>query len=230
MTRPKNNVARLAADAAALVRIASPADWPGGFAVVADRLPGRTCGVAVGAGRGLATLYKLRPGVHAVVVDPWKFCRDPDTPTTAEVVILEATTLHEAAHALTSGETTPESVDELLSGAGDAIPAYSPAKIARHHNPRWAAALWILAGRASGFRPRLRAALLAYVAADVARYGYAADELARVVVGVEADAPLRAKLAVGGAWDTLLCARLPDEQTRANAIVAAGVEHGSAEG
>lgn len=217
------NADRLAANAAALVRVAAPNDWPGGFAVVADRLPGRTVGVAVGAGRGVATLYRLRPGVHAVVVDPWKVCRDVATPTAAEVVALEATALHEAAHALTNPDTTPEHAGTLLDDMAEVVPTYTPAKVAEHHGPRWAAALWVLAERALAVRPRSRAELMARVAVDVARYGYTPATLATLVAGVEPGAGLRDMLEPGGPADTLLCARLPDESTRAETIVAAGV-------
>jgi hypothetical protein len=53
-----------------------------------------------------------------------------------------------------------------------------------------------------------------------------AADLERLAAGVAPDAPLAAQLVSGGLWDTLLAARLPDDETRAAAIVAAGVPCG----
>ena len=156
MNRPHlhRNAERLAADAAALVRMASPADWPGGFAVIPERLPPRVLGLTCGAGAGVATFYRLRPGKRAVLVDVWKFVSDLDAPTLAEVARFECTALHEAAHALIEPEATPATVETLVGTAMGKVVEYPAAKIARHHSPRWAVARVPTCGARSWRMPR----------------------------------------------------------------------------
>jgi len=223
MRHAPGNVPRLVDDAAALVRVASPNDWPGGFVVVADRLPPRIAALACGDGRGLAELYGCREGAACVVVDVWKRAANPEAPTLAEVASLEALSCHEAAHTLTTGTATAEAVDKLLSTADRDVAAYSPETVARQHGPRWAMAFWLLVNRAAAYRPRSGAVMVEGVAIELGHYGYPRHELVRLAGGVSADEPLRERLAVGGDWDALLSARLPDESTRAAAIVAAGI-------
>lgn len=223
MTPPTATVERLAADAAALVRVASPHDWLEGFVVVADRLPGRVVALAIGAGGGLASLYDTRGGGRGVVVDAWKLSRG-HADTTRLSVAVEASTLHEAAHVLTAtADATPERAAELLEGAGEAVEAISPEHVARQHCPRWAASLWVLATRATQYRPRTAVEILARVARDLAHYGYARADLDRVCAGITHDEPLAPRMTAGGLWESLLVARLPDESARAAAIVASGV-------
>lgn len=224
------NVERITLDAAALVRAASPEDWPGGFAVVAEHLPRGIIALACGSGRGVAELYRLRPGVRAVLVDVSKVAKDVAAPTAAETAAIECTTLHEAAHCLTTPEDAgAEDVGRLLHTAGDDVLAYPPERIARGHDPRWAMAFWLLVNRAAEYR-RTGRAMVEHVAGELALYGYPRPDLERLAVGVEPDEPLAGRLAVGGVWDTLLCDQLPSIEQRANAIVAAGVSCGDTKG
>lgn len=220
------NVARLTADAAALVRAASPRDWPGGFRVIPERLPRGIVALACGAGAGVAALYRFRPGVCGVLVDPGKLVADLAAPTLAETTAFESVTLHEAAHTLVAVDAAPDTVDTLLSTAGPDVAAYAPEQVARQHNPRWAMAWWILTDRAARYR-RTGAIMRDHAAASLGLYGFARADLEQMARGVEPDEPLRARLAAGGLWDTLLSARLPDEHTRAGAIVAAGLARGA---
>lgn len=224
------NVARLANDAAALVRAASPGDWPGGFVVVADRLPRGVCGLAFGSGEGLASVYRVRLAVRAVLVDPWKVAANPEAPTRAEVARFEAIALHEAAHTLTMAAVDAERVVARLNELHNAPAGYSAATLADAHPPRWAMGYWLLASRAANYRVATRALLLDAAARDVALYGYQRAALEQLASGVATDEPLAARLVAGGAWDTLLSARLPDDEQRAAAIVAAGVAQGGKEG
>lgn len=225
MSPPRNEtVDRVTLGAAALVRATSPNDWPGGFAVVPDRLPRGIVALSVGTGRGLAELYRLRPGVRAVLVDVWKVAANVHEPTPAEVVAIECTTLHEAAHALTTKQDGgAESVDRALADAGDTVAGYSATRVATGHGPRWAMAFWLLVNRAAKYRPRMGRVMVDHAAAELKLYGYDRLDLERLAAGVEPDQPLADRLAAGGAWDTLLCDRLPSIEQRANAIVAAGV-------
>ena len=232
MMPPRNaNVERVALDAAALVRAASPGDWPGGFVVVPDRLPTGIIALAFGAGAGLAELYRLRPGTRAVLIDVWKLSTDDmDAPSVAEVAAIECVALHEAAHCLTTPEDAGgEHVGKLLHTAGDDVLAYPPERIARGHEPRWAMAFWLLVNRAAEYRRHGRA-MVEHVAGELALYGYPRPDLERLAVGVQPDDPLADRLAVGGVWDTLLCDQLPSIEQRANAIVAAGVSRGERKG
>lgn len=211
MTPPPATAERLALDAAALVRAASPNDWPGGFVVIPDRLPGRVLAVAVGTGRGVGELYGVRGGRPVVVVDVEKLATRAQTPAVA----VESSTLHEAAHTLTAtADATVDEADELVAGVGGNVETISPQRVARQHCPRWAAALWLLTERAAAYRPRTGDAIRERVAEDLARYGYQPADLERLAAGVTADEPLAERLAVGGAWQSLLVARLPDETTR----------------
>jgi hypothetical protein len=219
------SVDRLVLNAAALVRAACPGDWPGGFVVVPERLPPRIHGMSCGTGAEVAELYRLRPGVRAVLVDVWKLATDPADATPVEVVRVERLALHEAAHAMvaTPKGYKPDAVDGALSGAGEAVPAYPAEAVAAQHGPRWAMAFWLMGHRAAAYRPYTGEILRRTVAAEVEVYGYPPADLEQLARGVEPDTPLAARLVKGGVWDALLCSRLPDEQTRAVAIVAAGV-------
>lgn len=225
-----DHAGRLAADCAALLRVASPEDWPGGFVVIPERLPGTMRGCAIGAGAGLAELYGYRPGHHAVLLDVGRCVADLEAPRPVELAVVEAIALHEAAHALTSADTTPDKIAELLANARVDVPAYSPERVAQQHAPTWAMALWLLMERALNYRPTRRDAVRSLVVADVQRYGYPADELERLAAGVAVDVPLRGQLVAGGAWDTLVSMRLPNQEQRANAIVAAGISRGERRG
>jgi hypothetical protein len=219
------SVDRLVLNAAALVRVASPGDWPGGFVVVPERLPAGIHGLACGTGAEVAELYRLRPGVRAVLVDVWKLATDPADATPAEVVRVERLALHEAAHAMvaTPKGYNPDAVDGALVAAGDTVLAYPAEKVAAQHGPRWAMAFWLLGHRAAAYRAHTGEQLRRTVRYELQVYGYPPADLEQLARGVDGDTPLAARLAKGGAWDALLCSRLPDEQTRAVAIVAAGV-------
>lgn len=228
---PQNaNVERLARDAAALVRVASPADWPSGFVVLADRLPSGVVGLAFGTGEGLATVYGVRIASQAVLVDPWKLVGNIDTPTTFEVAEFEAVALHEAAHTLTLGAVDPQSVAARLDQLNGQRATYPAQTLASVHTPRWAMAFWLLASRGTNYRRNTGRHMLEAVARDVALYGYQRADLERLAAEVAADEPLAERLADGGAFAALLADRLPDESTRTNAIVARGVPRGGKEG
>ena len=224
------SVETLAGNASALVRVSSPHDWPGGFVVIADRLPPGVCGMAFGSGEGLANVYRIRTAARAVLVDPWKLSRDPTSPTTAEVARFESVALHEAAHALTLPAVEQQRVATRLDELTAKPAGYSATALAVAHPPRWAMAFWLLASRAANYRRTTGALLLDATARDVAVYGYQRADLEQLARGVDPGEPLATKLAAGGAWDALLTARLPDESTRTNAIVAAGVARGETEG
>ena len=222
MIKPPPAIERALADAAALVRVSSPMDWPDGFVVEAERLRGMR-GVSVGGGRGLAAAYGRRGGVAMVLIDVWQCFADVATPTGWELARLEALVCHEAAHALLSPDASPDHIEKLLDGAGDAVPAYTPETVARHHGPTWAAALWLLADRGAGFRRRWGHWLRAAAGQHLTRYGFPPDGVARATRGADLATPLRRLLAAGGPAETVLAGQLPDEQTRAAAIVAAGI-------
>lgn len=225
----RQSVDQLVRDAAALVRVASPNDWPGGFVVVNDTLPAGIVALACGAGRGMAEHYRLRPGVHAVVVDVAKRVADLATPLPHERLWLERTALHEAAHTLTTHEATADRVEQLMTTAGDDVPAYAADTIARHHCPRWAMAFWLLVNRAAQYR-REGKRLVDHAVIELGMYGYGRGDLERIAAGVDPDAALGERLADGGVWGTLLCDQLPSIEQRANAIVAAGVSRGEKDG
>jgi hypothetical protein len=222
------SVQRLANNAAALVRAAAPGEWPRGFVVVPDRLPPRINGLACGDGAAVAQVYRLRPGVCAVLVDVWKLAADLEAPTPIEWARVERAALHEAAHTLVASPTryAVEAVDAALMDAGTTVMEYPAHTVAAQHCPRWAMAFWLLAHRAAEYRPRWGDMLCRHVRLELQAYGYPAADLERLAAGVAPDAPLAAQLVSGGLWDTLLAARLPDDETRAAAIVAAGVPCG----
>jgi hypothetical protein len=198
--------------------------------VVADRLPRGVCGLAFGSGEGLARVYRVRLAARAVLLDPWKVAANPEAPTATEVVRFEAIALHEAAHTLTMEPVDAERVAARLDELGTAPAGYSAATLAGLHPPRWAVAYWLLASRAANYRRGTGALLLDAAARDVALYGYQRADLEQLARGVVADEPLAARLVEGGAWDTLLSDRLPDESTRATAIVAGGIARKETEG
>ena len=211
-------------DAAALVKVAAPHDWPGGFVVVADRLPPRIRGLSVGCGDHLAATYGCRPGVRGVLVDVAQIVAVPHAPTRVELATLDAIVCHEAAHALTMDpKGTPEAVEALLDATGTAVGGYDAGQVARQHCPRWAAAFWLLAERAGRFRGHRAATMLAIVAEQLAVYGYAAGDVERVTRGADAERPVREVLAAGSPAAALLASMLPNVETRAAAIVAAGI-------
>lgn len=223
---PRTTVTRLAADAARLVVAASPDDWPGGFHVVAERLAGRTAGLAVGDGVALALAYGRRCGA-AVVVSVERLVLEMADPGPQQVAVLEGIVLHEAAHALWGVAMTVDATDTALANSPSSIPTYTPAAVARAHHPRWAASLWLMATRGAAYRPRSGRHMVDAVARDVARYGYTAGDLETVTRGVDATASLRTLLATGGAGAALVEARLPDVEQRTAAIVASGVAGGA---
>jgi hypothetical protein len=215
-------VERALADAAALVRVASPEDWPHGFVVTPDRLPGMR-GLAIGAGQGLAAAYGLRAGVATVLVDPWRAFATPAAPTRAELAALESLVCHEAAHALVGTDTSGERVAELLTAAPADVAGYTAETVARHHGPTWAAAYWLLVDRGAAFR-RDRGELVRNDARrTLARYGFPPDDVHRVTRGADLGKPLRRLLAADGPAAAIVALALPDERTRAGAIVAAGI-------
>jgi hypothetical protein len=171
----------------------------------------------------MAAVYGLRGNVRAVLVDVWKLVRDCSAPTVVETARVDCAAIHEAAHAITTAEVSPETVSGLLDTAGHDVPRYTPDRVARQHHARWAVAMWLLATRAAVYRPQTGAAMVELAAHELAVYGFPRADLEAVATGVPADEPLAARLQAGGAWDALLGVRLPDEETRAAAIVAAGV-------
>lgn len=213
----------LLADAAALVRVASPEDWPGGFVVINERLPPSFSACSVGDGEGLAAMFGHRGGRHAVLVDVNRYLLGPANPTLWERAVVEAVVCHEAAHAVTSVAATPKQAAELLEAAGDAVPAYAPERVADMHGPTWAAAYWLLADRGAQFRGQWGDHLRRYVRTDLARYGFPPDDVARVTRGADPGVALRRLLTRGGPAETLLATVLPDTKTRAAAIVANGI-------
>lgn len=209
-------------DAARLVVVAAPGDWPGGFVVIHERLPARVQGLAVGDGLQLARLYGQRHGPAAVLVDAGK-CLAGNVPTENELAALDAVVLHEAAHVLTASPTPPDTVEAALDNAPETVPAYDAGKIARQHCPRWAAAFWILTTRAADYRPRRGDCIRNAVARQLAAYGFEAARVAAAAAGVNNATSLRELLAPDGAAAVVLAAVLPDHDTRAVAIGGAGI-------
>jgi hypothetical protein len=224
MTPPRTPVERMLADAACLVKVATPEDWPSGF-VVADRwLPGNVSAVAVGAGVGLGGALGYRGGMAAVCVNVARYVNNADAPTVVEVCNLERCVCHEAAHALVAPDATPEVVAGLLEDAGAAVAGYDANEVARQHGPRWAAAYWLAVSRGAAFRPGVRGQFLRELAqADLERYGFPPGDVERVTRGADLATPVRRLLAPGGPATALLNLALPDTETRAAAIVAAGI-------
>lgn len=225
---PRTPVERAMADAAALVRVASPEDWPGGFVIVDERLPTGIGGVAVGGGLGVAGALGLRDGVRAVLVNARHYLATPDAPADADLANLERAACHEAAHALTTPDISPAVAGRLLERVEPLVGGYAAITVARQHDPRWAAAYSLLVARGAAFRPARRGALLReYAARDLARYGYAAVEVERVTRGANPAVPLRRLLERGGPAAALLANVLPNDDTRAAAVVAAGIVRGT---
>lgn len=215
-------VERALADAAALVRVASPEDWPHGFRVTAERLAGIR-GLAIGAGQGLAAACGHRGGVATVLVDPWRVFANPDAPTRVELAALEALACHEAAHALVGTDTTPERAAELLNGAAGQVAGYTATTVAEHHHPAWAAAFWLLADRGAAFRRDRGEMVREYARHNLAQYGFPPDDVHQATRGTDVGQSLRRLLAAGGPAAAVMALALPDERTRAAAIVAAGI-------
>jgi hypothetical protein len=211
---PAPGVRELFAGAAALVRVVAAADFPFGFVIVADTLPERVRGISVGDGVALAKLYRVRGGQSAVVMDPAKYTPD-------DAAQIEAHALHEAAHALTGRAADVDTVERALETL-PGLPALPATTAATHHEPRWAFALAVLALRALPFRRTRADGIRRVVVHDLAVYGYSADEMFRLAGDVAPDEPLRARLELGGLWDTFLVSRVSDDDTRAAAIVDAG--------
>ncbi len=192
---------------------------------MAETLPRGIVGAAIGIGAGIAAAYGLRPtGVRAVIVDVRQIVADPATPTAEELVRVECSALHEAAHSLVAtADAVPTRVEEQICTVGSVVPSYTAEEVARQHGPRWAMAYWLLAGRACAYRPARRVQLRAAVGRDVMKYGYLPADLEALAAGVPAEEQLTDKVAATGLWAPLLELRLPDEQTRAAAVVAAGL-------
>jgi hypothetical protein len=219
---PRTAIERAVLDAAALVAVCSPLDWPGGFVVADERLPPCMAGAAIGGGMGLAAALGHRGGKRAVLLDTRRFFATA-TPTPNELAGFESAACHEAAHALTAADATPERAADLLEAAGTDVPAYDAARVAAMHNPRWAAAYWLLVDRGAPFRRTHGAMLRRAAGTDLARYGFTVDDVNRATRGADLATPLRRLLAAGGPADTLLCSVLPNANTRMAAIVAAGI-------
>jgi hypothetical protein len=180
-------------------------------------------GLAIGAGEGLAAAYGLRGGVATVLVDPTRVFTTAGGPTHAELANLERLVCHEAAHAVLGTDCTAELAGELRHNAGGQVAGYSAATVARHHGPAWAAAYWLLVDRGAAFRPVYRELLRQYARHDLARYGFPPDDVHRVTRGTDPGKPLRRLLAADGPAAAVVAMALPDEETRAAAIVTAGI-------
>jgi hypothetical protein len=215
-------VERALADAAALVRVASPEDWPNGFVVTAERLPGMR-GLAIGAGQGLAAACGLRGGVATVLVDPARVFATPAAPTRVELADLDALVCHEAAHALVGTDASGERVAELLTAAPADVAGYTATTVAEHHNPAWAAAFWLLVDRGAAFRRDRGQLVREYARHNLAAYGFPPDDVHRVTRGADLAVALRRLLARNTPAAAVMDLALPDIETRAAAIVAAGI-------
>jgi hypothetical protein len=221
---PRTPIERALVDAAALVRVASPEDWPAGFVIVNEWLPPNLAAAAIGGGEGLAGVFGWRGGVRAVVIHAARFVANHDCPTDAELANVERAACHEAAHAVLAPDATPDVVRGLLDDAGGAVAGYNPARVADMHGPRWAAAYWLFVMRGAAFRPGRRGDMLRQLCrVDLARYGFDAADVERVTRGADPAVPLRRLLAAGGPAAALLDMTLPDTDTRVAAIVAAGI-------
>jgi len=227
MKPPRTPIERILADAAALVRVATPEDWPAGF-VVADRwLPGNVTALAVGAGVGLGKALGYRGGMAAVCVNVGRYVTSAAAPTVVEACNLERAVCHEAAHALVSPDAAPDVVAGVLEAAGESVAGYDATEVAIQHGPRWAAAYWLVVSRGAAFRSGVRGEFLRELAqADLERYGFPPGVMERVTRGADLGTPLRRLLAAGGAAAAVLDVALPDIETRAAAIVAAGIVRG----
>jgi hypothetical protein len=211
-----------ARDAAAMVRVASPEDWPNGFVVRNESLPANMLAVAIGAGRGMGEAFRYRGGVAVVLVDVPRLVIDRNNPGAADRAAVEAAACHEAAHAILAPDAPGDHVGGLLEAAGTTVAQYDAADIARHHGPAWAATYWLLVDRGAAFR-RWGEILRERVRGELARFGYPPDDVARVTRGADPGVALRRLFRPGGPAATLVATVLPDEHTRVAAIVAAGV-------
>lgn len=219
---PRDVVDRLARDAAHLVMVAAPGDWPGGFHVVVEHMRGALLGMSVGDGAALARTYRRREG-FAVLVDVPACVWHMDAPSDLAVAALEALVIHEAGHALVGQPATVEATDAALDNATATVLGYTCNRVAELHQPTWAAATWLLCERAARYRRRTAAAMLSAVARDVARYGYTAGDLESVTRGIGPEVSLRELLAPGGAGAALVDARLPGTTERAATVAASGI-------
>jgi hypothetical protein len=211
MTPPTRTTIDRLADAGSLVGVIAAADFPRGMSVVNDRLPAGTLAVSSGSGLTVARLYRLPAGRAAVIVD----ARRVDGWDAAR---LDALILHESAHAIADVELP--GVESALDAMPPAVER-EPGRELNGHRPTWAAAFSILCQRAATYR-RHHAALAAYVARDLAGYGYDAADLERLTAGVSHDAGLRDLLAAGTPGALLLEMRTPDVDSRMAAMVASG--------
>lgn len=214
---------RAALDAAALVAVVSPEDWPNGFMVRNEPLPNNIMALAIGGGRGLGEAFGYSDGRAVVLVDVERLVVNRHAPTEADRAAVEAAACHEAAHAILAPDATAEHVFGLLEAAGKTVAGYDPGKMAHQHGPSWAATYWLLVDRGAAFRPSRGSIIQDVVRRDLARFGYPAEAVARVTRGADPGVALRALFRPDGPAATLVATMLPDESTRAVAIVAPGI-------
>jgi hypothetical protein len=215
-------VERVTCETSALVRVCTPADFPGGIVVVPERIGGRVYGLSIGSGVGLAELYGRRDARHAVLVDVERILSASPAPTANHRALVEVTALHEVAHALFGQDYGADVTDTAVVAAAAHVETHDTTTVTDQHHARWAAAFMLLAQRAARLRVH-GAAILQLVRQSVTHYGYPAADLERVCHGVDHGASLAALLTPDGAAAALLEAVLPDADTRKAAVVAAGL-------
>jgi hypothetical protein len=215
---------RLRLDAEAILTTVARPDYPNGVAVIEPANRSRDA-FSLGSGHRLAEALGCRRRPAAVVVGCEARLRDAlayhgvgDVPKAlaAAQADVEATALHEAAHALVAEP------DELATEIG--LDAYqreyekpsrpdSPARQIATHQPAWAVAYAVLAGRAIQFRPRGRDALTVEVRGDFADYVIDYARLADLTASVPFATAVR-ELLTDVAFMELVRDAIPADATR----------------
>lgn len=222
MTRHPPAVERMVANATALVNTIAAADFPHGFVVIAEPLPGRIGGIAWGSGVKLAASHGFTGGVGSVWVDPTKYVSVPDAPTVVEEGAFTEAVLHELAHAVTWPEPADtEDAMEAVNRTAHTL-ELTAERAARWHCHRWMAALAMLVRDTYRHRQSMAVEILTAAVKDIYRWGFDLIPAVDAVDDFPRGQPLRPMLAPGGECDRLLLERLLPLEQRLVRIADAG--------
>jgi hypothetical protein len=215
-------VERMVANATALVNAIASADFPNGFVVISEPLPGRLHGVAFGSGVELAQAHGYGGGVGSVWLDPAKYTDGVEEPTPGVVATYTAHTLHELAHAVVNEE--PHATEDPLAAVNRTAHEleFTAERAARWHCHRWVAAYALALRRAFTHRDAMAPEMVVAIVRDVQRYGFELDAVVDAVADFPRVGAWRAMLAEGGEWERRLLERLPPLEQRLVRIADAG--------
>lgn len=200
---------RMIRDAEALACTVILADYPQGIAVIEPASRSRDAW-SVGSGHNLAVALGCRRRPAAVIVGAEARLRDAvayyGTRAAHEAKVaaqadIEATALHEAAHAVVAPLDRPSADEPIVAYRNLFARPLDPESHERRvasHRAEWAAAYVVLVGRALRFRPAVADALRAAARDDIADYGIQFDRVAEAAAGVPFGASLRELVADAG--------------------------------